>query len=271
MSFQKRPPSQQRRTYFFSDVHLGLGSKEDDRRKEQRLIRFLDMVKHDGSALFILGDLFDYWFEYKSVVPKGYFRLLAKFAELRNRGIQISYVVGNHDFWLKDYLVDELGIKIHAEPIVETMGGKKFYLHHGDGLLKNDAGYRLLKRVLRSKFNIFFFSLLHPDLTSWIARWSSKKSRAYTSKKSFESNDMIEFAKKKIGEGFDVVMMGHNHQSQFRELGKGVYVNLGDWIHENTYAVFDGSKIQLKKWSGQVHHFQRQRPQPKPQAKPQQL
>jgi UDP-2,3-diacylglucosamine hydrolase len=266
MSFQKRPPSPHRKTYFFSDVHLGLGPKDDDRKREQRVIRFLDTVKHDGEELFILGDLFDYWFEYRSVVPKGYFRLFAKLSELRYRGVQIYYLAGNHDFWLKDYLTEELGIQVFPDPIERTIGGKKFYLHHGDGLLENDTGYRILKRVLRNKVNIFLFSLVHPDLTSWIARWSSRKSRAYTSKKTFEGNDMVEFAKKKIDEGFDVVIMGHNHKSLFRELGRGVYVNLGDWLDENTYAVFDGTKIQLKRWGGSAQHHHRPRHFQRPQG-----
>ncbi len=259
MSFQKRPSQSGRKTYFFSDVHLGLGSRADDRKREEEVIRFLDCVQEDGRELFILGDLFDYWFEYRSVVPKGYFRLFAKLAELRARGIDISYLAGNHDFWLKGYLTDELGIAIYPDPVEKIIGGKRFYLHHGDGLLRNDTGYRILKRVLRNKINIFLFSLLHPDLTSWIARWSSRKSRAYTSKKSFEGNDMVEFARKKISEGIDVVIMGHNHQSVFKELGHGVYVNIGDWVDEYTYAVFDGSKIQLKKWNGHETKPQRTR------------
>ncbi len=266
MPFRHRPSSSSNKTYFFSDVHLGLGSKEDDRKREQRVIRFLDMVKNDGKELYILGDLFDYWFEYNTVVPKGYFRLFAKLSELRYRGIQITYLTGNHDFWLKDYLSEELGIKIYRDPIEQNIGGKRFYLHHGDGLLKNDTGYRILKRILRNRVNIFLFSLVHPDLTTSIARWSSRKSRAYTSKKSFEGNDMIEFAKKKIEEGFDVVIMGHNHQSVFRELGRGVYVNIGDWMHENTYAVVDGNKIQLKKWGEPGHHPHRQNPFHKSQS-----
>lgn len=175
MSFQKRPAPIHRKTYFFSDVHLGLGTKDDDRKKEQRVIRFLDMVKNDARELYILGDLFDYWFEYKYVVPKGYFRLFAKLAELRYRGIQISYLAGNHDFWLKNYLTEELGITISPDPIERTIGGKRFYLHHGDGLLKNDTGYRILKRFLRNKLNIFLFSLIHPDLTSRIARGHPEK------------------------------------------------------------------------------------------------
>ncbi len=260
MSVQKRPSLPHRKTYFFSDVHLGLGPKEDDRKREDEVIRFLDAVKEDGRELFILGDLFDYWFEYKSVVPKGYFRLFSRLAELRSQGIVISYLAGNHDFWLKGYLTEELGIAIYPDPVERTIGGKRFYLHHGDGLLRNDTGYRILKRVLRNRVNIFLFSLLHPDLTSWIARWSSRTSRAYTSKKTFEGNDMVEFARTKISEGIDVVIMGHNHQSVFKELDHGVYVNIGDWLDEYTYAVFDGTKIQLKRWTGQTARPQRTLP-----------
>jgi len=260
MSFQKRPARPRRKTYFFSDVHLGLGTKDDDQKREERVIQFLDVVKQEGRELFILGDLFDYWFEYRSVVPKGYFRLFAKLAELRSCDIRISYLAGNHDFWLKGYLTEELGITVYPDPIERTIGGKRFFLHHGDGLLKRDTGYRILKRILRNRVNIFLFSLVHPDLTNWIARWSSRKSRAYTSNKVFEGNDMVEFARKKIAEGFDVVIMGHNHQSLFKELGRGVYVNIGDWLHENTYAVFDGTKIQLRKWEEPFHNLQKHRP-----------
>lgn len=235
--------------YFFSDVHLGLSSKEEDKRKERQLVHFLEMVERDAQEVFIVGDLFDYWFEYKSVVPKGYFRLFTKLADLTESGIKISYVAGNHDFWLQSYFQDELGIQIFLEPIERTIHGKRFYIHHGDGLLKNDTGYRILKKILRSRINIFLFSLLHPDLTGWIARWSSGKSRQHVGKRTFEEHDMVEFAEKKIQEGFDYVIMGHNHVPLYRNIGRGTYVNLGDWIFENTYAVFDGAKLELKKWS----------------------
>ena len=238
------------KTYFFSDAHLGLGTKIEDRAKEDRIISFLNEVKKDGEALFILGDLFDYWFEYKTVVPKGYFRLFAKLAELSARKITITYLAGNHDFWVKDYFAEELGIEIVRDPVERIIAGKRFYLHHGDGLVRDDAGYRLLKRVLRNKFNIWLFSLVHPDWTSALARWSSKTSRQYTSGRKYEQSDMDEFAEHKIADGYDFVIMGHHHQSTFQRYGKGVYVNLGDWIRENTYAVFDGKRITLKQWTG---------------------
>jgi UDP-2,3-diacylglucosamine hydrolase len=237
-----------RKTYFFSDVHLGVGSKEDDRRKENSLIQFLEEVRRDGEHVFIVGGLFDFWFEYRSVVPKGYFRLFSKLAELADAGITLTYLAGNHDFWLRDYFSAELGMNIERDPIERTIHGKRFYLHHGDGLLKNDTGYRILKRILRNKANIALFSLVHPDLAAAIARWSSHQSRQYTSKRQFEGDDMTLFAGKKIGEGYDFVVMGHNHVPCRRNIGNGVYVNLGDWIGERTYAVFDGVSLELKKW-----------------------
>jgi UDP-2,3-diacylglucosamine hydrolase len=237
------------KTYFFSDAHLGLGTREEDRAKEDRIVKFLDQVRKDAAQLFILGDLFDYWFEYKTVVPKGYFRLFAKLADLSAHNIPITYLAGNHDFWMKNYFTEELGIDIIQDPIERIIAGKRFYLHHGDGLVKDDAGYRFLKRVLRNKANIWLFSLLHPDLTSALARWSSRTSRKHTSGRKYEQSDMDDFAEQKIAEGYDVVIMGHNHQSRFRKFGRGVYVNLGDWIHENTYAVFDGKRIELKQWT----------------------
>jgi UDP-2,3-diacylglucosamine hydrolase len=129
------------------------------------------------------------------------------------------------------------------------IGGKKFYIHHGDGLLKNDTGYRILKRVLRNRINISLFSLIHPDLAARIARWSSQKSRQYTSKREYEGDDMTEFARMKISQGYDFVVMGHNHVPCMRNIDSGVYVNLGDWVRERTYAVFDGASLELKSWN----------------------
>jgi len=243
-----RKKQQKKKIYFFSDAHLGLGTKEEDRQRELRLIRFLDTIQQDAEQVYIVGDLFDYWFEYKTVVPKNYFRLFTKLAELSERNIRLYFTAGNHDFWMKDYFHTELGIEVHPDPIEINLHGKRFLIHHGDGLLKDDLGYKILKKVLRNKFNIFLFSLIHPDITGWIARWSSRTSRQYTSNRTYEGNGMVEFAKQKLLDGFDYVVMGHNHVASYQKFGKGTYVNLGDWIFENTYAVFDGNKMQLKKW-----------------------
>ncbi|HLF19996.1 MAG TPA: UDP-2,3-diacylglucosamine diphosphatase [Bacteroidota bacterium] len=242
-------PSSRYKTYFFSDAHLGLGPKKEDQEKERRVIDFLSLVEKDGKRLFIVGDLFDYWFEYTSVVPKGYFRLFTKLSQLTERGIEVSFIAGNHDFWLKGYFEDELGVKVFLGPIEREINGKRFLIHHGDGLLKNDTGYRILKTVLRNRVSIFLFSLIHPDIAGAVARWSSRKSRSHTSKRPIEEGDMIDFAEEKIRDGFDAVIMGHNHMPQYRKVGKGIYVNLGDWIIENTYAVFDGKEVELKRWN----------------------
>lgn len=244
-----RATPNRKKTYFFSDAHLGIGSLEEDRQKEERLIRFLDFIRPTADQIFIVGDLFDYWFEYKTVVPKKYFRLFSKLAELTEQNIHISFIAGNHDFWMKDYFHDELGIEVHRHPIEAEIDGKRFYIHHGDGLLKDDLGYKILKKILRHRLNIFLYSLIHPDITGRIARWSSRTSRRYTSKKFYEGSGMVEFASKKINEGFDFVIMGHNHVPSHHKIDTGEYVNIGDWIFENTYAVFDGKKLELKKWS----------------------
>jgi UDP-2,3-diacylglucosamine hydrolase len=236
------------KTYFFSDAHLGIGSAEDDRQRELRLIRFLDHIRPDAENIFIVGDLFDYWFEYKTVVPKRYFRLFSKLAELTESGIRVFFIAGNHDFWVKNYFSDELGIEVHRDPIDTEIYGKRFLVHHGDGLLKDDLGYKILKIILRNRLSIFLFSLIHPDMAGWLARWSSRTSRRYTSNRKYESSGMGDFAAHKIKEGFDFVVMGHNHVPSQQIFGTGVYVNLGDWIFENTYAVFDGKTIKLKKW-----------------------
>jgi UDP-2,3-diacylglucosamine hydrolase len=243
-----RTPTREK-IYFFSDAHLGLGSTEEERQKEKRIIRFLEFIKRDASQLFIVGDLFDYWFEYKTVIPKRYFHLLSKLAELSEHGICISFIVGNHDFWIKNYFKDELGIKIYYEPIEQEIQGKRFLINHGDGLWENDIGYRILKRILRNRINIFVFSLIHPDITGFIARWSSRTSRKYTNNRRYEGDGMVAYATQKLYDGFDFVIMGHSHIPSYREINQGVYVNLGDWIIENTYAVFDGKKLKLKKWT----------------------
>jgi UDP-2,3-diacylglucosamine hydrolase len=248
----KRTGTSRGKIYFFSDAHLGLGEKADELRKEQYLVRFVESIRDDAEQVFIVGDLFDYWFEYKTVVPKGYFRLFAKLSELTEQGTRVCFIVGNHDFWVKDYFRDELGMEVFPEPLEVELRGKRFLLHHGDGLLSGDRGYRILKKILRNKMSIFLFSLIHPDIAGTIARWSSRTSRKHTSNRKYESDGMVAFALQKLREGFDFVIMGHNHIPSYHRNGKGVYVNLGDWIREHTYAVFDGKRLELKRWTGRA-------------------
>jgi UDP-2,3-diacylglucosamine hydrolase len=239
---------QSRKIYFFSDAHLGIGTQETDYQKEIRIVSFLETVLKDGKELFIVGDLFDYWFEYRSVVPRGYVRLLGKLAALTDAGVNISYLTGNHDFWMKGYLQEELGIRIQSEPIERIFAGKRFYICHGDGVDPTDRGYRFLKRVFRNRLNIWMFSLLHPDLATWLARRSSSTSRKHTGQKTREDRYLLEFASRKIDEGYDVVIMGHSHAPALELVNGGTYINLGDWIRHDTYAVFDGRSVTLREW-----------------------
>lgn len=237
--------------FFFSDVHLGLQSAPEERQKEHFVLEFLTHVQQHGEQLFIMGDLFDYWFEYKTVIPRGYHHVLSKLGQLVESGVKVHYVAGNHDFWLKDFFPDDLGIPVYKDPFAMTLRGKRFYFHHGDGLALNDTGYRILKRILRSPISIFLYSLVHPDWTAPLARGSSKTSRQYTGHKDYgETDGMRQFAEGKLQEGFDAVVMGHRHVPLEHHAGNGVYINLGDWITHRTYAEFDGTTLALKHWNG---------------------
>ena len=235
--------------YFISDAHLGLGTAEEERAKELTLVQFLESIEGDASDLYIVGDLFDAWFEYRTVIPKGFHRLFTKLEDLTRRGIAVHYLAGNHDYWIRDYFSEHLGMKIYHDAFDITVDGRKIYIHHGDGLAQKDTGYRILKKVLRNRFNIWLYSWLHPDLGITLARSSSRKSRHYTSTKDYgEQDGMVLFAKKKIEEGYDVVIMGHRHRPLYKELGSGVYINLGDWISHNSYAEIHNGQISLKYW-----------------------
>jgi len=236
--------------YFISDAHLGLGGKADDREKETRLIAFMDSIVGRADQLFILGDLFDAWIEYRTVIPKGHHRLLTKLEDLVHHGITVHYLVGNHDFWMRDFFQKELGVKTYLEPMETTIDGKRFYLHHGDGFALNDTGYHILKAVLRNPLAVWLYSWVHPDIGFGIARTTSQKSRDYSSQKHYgEQDGMLKEAARRIHEGNDFVIMGHRHQPLIQNIDHGIYVNLGDWIHFYTYAVFSKGTIELKTWN----------------------
>lgn len=238
------------KVFFISDVHLGHGSKESNRIKEIELVRFLNFVGENSKKLFILGDFFDVWFEYKLAVPKGFARVIGKLAELSDSGVEIFYILGNHDFWVRNYFEDELGIKVFKDDLEIEINRKKFYISHGDGFSKNDFGYRILRKIMRNKTNIFLYSLIHPDIGLWLAGASSRKSREYSLNRDSTENekDVIEFARGKISEGFDYVVMGHLHRPKIEKIGNGFYVNTGDWLWNFTYGVFT-DKFEIKKWA----------------------
>lgn len=236
--------------YFFSDVHLGLFNKSEEKEKERKLNRFLEHIRSDADTLFIVGDLFDCWIEYRKVVPKGYFRTLAKLNEIAEQGIKIHFFSGNHDFWLNTYLRDEVGMILHYDGYATELEGMRFYITHGDGLSKGDFGYKIIKRVLRSRVNQFLYSLVHPDIGIWLAEKSSKTSRHTNEDCARGSIGMREFAEKKIADGFDYVVMGHYHKPQNivieKNNCKGNYITLGDWLKHYTYGVFEDKKFILK-------------------------
>jgi len=235
--------------YFISDAHLGLGRRQAEREKETRLLMFLDHIKTDAEQLFIIGDLFDAWIEYRTVIPKGFHRIFAKLDELTRRGISVHFHPGNHDCWIRDYFSDEIGMIIHTQPFETTINGKKIFIHHGDGLANNDVGYKILKKIVRNPISIWLYSWLHPDIGLKIARSSSKTSRQYTAQKHYgEEDGMRKFAQGKIDEGYDMVIMGHRHQPTNLQIKNGVYINLGDWISHNTYAKLDAQQITLNTW-----------------------
>ena len=235
--------------YFFSDVHLGLESEEREKLKEKKLIGFLDRASADASEFFIVGDLFDCWIEYRQVVPKGFYRLLAKLAEIREAGIVINYIAGNHDFWKGNYFSKEFGIEICHTHIERTIGGKKFFIHHGDGFAYNDTGYRILKKIMRSRLSQKLYSLLHPDIGIWLAKGTSETSRTYTSEKDYTERDGLrDAAFRKIDEGYDYVVMGHRHLPVMLRHNKGFYVNLGDWIDHSSYGEFRRGEFELKEF-----------------------
>lgn len=237
--------------YFFSDVHLGLGSPEHEKAKENRLLAFLKNILPTTSQLFILGDLFDFWFEYKTVIPKGFHRTLTALQEFTDAGATVHYLAGNHDFWMGDFFRTELGMHLHYEPFEVAIEGKNIFLHHGDGLAKNDTGYRLIKPILRNGFNIRLYRWLHPDLGVPLARGSSRTSREYTSHKHYgEEEGMIERARQYIRAGSDIVIMGHRHKPSVTRIEHGMYVNIGDWITHNTYAELADGEFRLNIWNG---------------------
>lgn len=236
--------------YFISDVHLGLESPEREKQKEINVVNFLKEAEGNAKEIFIVGDLFDCWIEYKYVVPKGYYRLFTKISELVEKGIVITYLAGNHDFWKGDFFKKEFGIEIHYTEIIREINGKKFFIHHGDGFAYNDFGYRILKKVLRNKVCQKLYSYVHPDIGIWLAKSSSETSRSHTSEKDYSQKDGLkDFASLKIDEGFDYVILGHRHKPEFERINNGFYINLGDWIDFCTYGIFFENRFELRKFS----------------------
>lgn len=236
-----------------SDFHLGAPNITESLKREKKIIRFLDEIKNDALEIFILGDLFDFWYEYKKVVPKGYVRILGKLAEITDSGIPVYFFVGNHDMWMNDYFQKELNIPVFFEPKEFFYNDKKFLIGHGDGLGPGDHGYKFIKKVFRNKACQWLFGILPPYIGMGIAGYFSRKSRAQTgqSDEVFLGEDkewLIQYSKEVLQKThYDYFVFGHRHLPlNIRLTEKSRYLNLGDWIKYDSYAVFDGINMELK-------------------------
>jgi len=246
-----------KKVYFLSDFHLGAPNEMASREREDRLVRFLNKAKEDAAAIFIVGDLFDFWFEYKTVVPKGFVRILGCLAQISDAGISLHIFTGNHDLWMNDYLSKELNANVYFEPTIFTIGAQEFFIGHGDGLGPGDNGYKFLKKIFTNPICQFLFRWLHPDAGIRLANYFSGKSRAKTGSADevFLGEDkewLIVYAKEKAKEiKADYFIFGHRHFAIDLPINGGArYINLGDWLRLNTYAIYDGAQVQLIEWKG---------------------
>ncbi len=237
----------ERVTYFLSDAHLGVAGEEKETIKETLLLSFFDLVEADRASLYILGDLFDFYFEPWGVVPKEYRRVVSRVKELVESGVEVHYVVGNHDYWLGDFWRKEIGVSIHQRPLEVEIQRQRLFLAHGDGLGNFDIGYELLKRVLRNRVNIYLYSLLGPDLGFDVGRLVSRASRRRCDRKDNPKvGPLWKLARKKFGEGFDGVVFGHIHTPTLMREGEKTFLLLGDWMDNFSYGKLADGSLQLK-------------------------
>ena len=248
------------KVYFASDFHLGIPDHDNSMKREKKLVAWLEFARADAAEIFLMGDLFDFWFEYKTVIPRGYSRLLGKLAEITDAGIPVHLFRGNHDMWAFDYLTRELNIRLHRDPEFREFNGKHFYLAHGDGLGPGDAGYKFIKKVFANTFNQWLFRMLHPDFGIGMALfWSRKSRKAGIEKEQRGQDNTLKLIQQRITvhsnelvkqhPELDYLIYGHYHYPLDSKLsGHARQLVLGDWITHVTYAVFDGENLELKEF-----------------------
>ena len=243
-----------KKVYFLSDAHLGAKTHRDSLEAEKKLCRWLDHVKQDADSIYLMGDIFDYWYEYKYVVPKGFTRLLGKLAEVTDSGVEVHFFIGNHDIWLTDYLSKECGMILHFEPLIVDIKGRKFFLAHGDGLGDDSRLFHFLRKVFHNKFLRKCFSAIHPRWTVPLAHaWSSdSREKGGVIEYLGEDNEyLILFSKEKLKEINDIDYFIYGHRHILLNLAIAEHsrvVILGDWITLFSYAEFDGENLLLKRW-----------------------
>ncbi len=243
--------------YFASDNHLGAPTQEESLPREQKFVRWLDHIKHDAAAIFLLGDLFDFWFEYKTVVPKGFTRTLGKLAQITDSGIPVHYFVGNHDLWMRGYFEEELNIPVYHKPMEFSFNDKQFLIGHGDGLGPGDKGYKRMKKVFTNNFAQWCFRWIHPDWGVRLGHYLSVKNKLISGEEDVkftgsENEWLVQYCKRKLTtKHYDYFLFGHRHlPMQIPLENKSTYINLGDWVHHYTYGVFNGEQMELKTYEG---------------------
>jgi len=240
--------------YFASDFHLGVPDYSSSIEREKRIVRWLDTIAKDASDIYLVGDLFDFWFEYKTVVPKGFVRLLGKLAQLSDDGIRLHLFHGNHDLWQFGYLQKEIGCTIYPKPITIHLKGKVFHIAHGDGLGPGQKWFKFILAIYRNFLFQRLFAFFHPNIGITIANWFSNKSKqqTYTESQTFLGDDkeyLMLYAKAVCNkQEVDYFIFGHRHFPFDKQMNNSQIINLGDWMSYNTYAVFDGKTLELKKY-----------------------
>jgi UDP-2,3-diacylglucosamine hydrolase len=241
-----------KKIYFLSDFHLGAPDASASLVREKIIVNFLEEIRHDASAIFIVGDMFDFWYEYRNVVPRGYVRMLGKLAELTDAGIAIHFFVGNHDMWMKNYLQNELNIPVYFEPKAFEFYNKKFLVGHGDGLGPGDKGYKMLKKFFRNPLCQWMLGILPPGVGMRLANYFSRKSRESTGSHEEiflgeKGEWLITYSRDVLQQThYDYLIFGHRHLPIDYKINNSRYINLGDWIRYFTYAVFDGNELTLR-------------------------
>jgi UDP-2,3-diacylglucosamine hydrolase len=248
--------SSDKHIFFASDFHLGVPDYETSLEREKKIVNWLNHIEPKASEIFLVGDVFDFWFEYKQAIPKGFVRLQGKIAELTDKGIPVHLFTGNHDMWIFDYLPKELGVTLYRDPIQREWFGKKVFIGHGDGLGPGDRGYKFLKKVFRNPLCQWAFARLHPNFGIWLANKSSKTSRAATGMKDEKfhgkSNEWLyQFCEDRLREEhIDLFVFGHRHLPIDIAVGSDSrYINLGDWLNYNTFLEIGPDGIALQSWN----------------------
>ncbi len=241
--------------YFFSDLHLGAPYFPDSKEAERRVVAFLDHIKEDAEAIYMLGDVLDYWYEYRYVVPRGFVRFFGKLAELADSGIRIVWLIGNHDIWINDYIPSELGVEVIDGTLTEKIGDKTFFLTHGDGVGKMKRSFKFLRSLFRNKTCQKAFSAIHPRWTVPFAYNWSRHSRDKGERRGLPDETILSGLKQFTKEyhashpEIDFFIYGHVHILSREEISKGCeMIVLGEWIHTFSYAVFSENELKLSKW-----------------------